>query len=98
MSRRFLLTLIIVSTLQAIQSAAQDPAPANPTAGQGARGRGAGGGRGASVGAPAQGARGGPAAQNANSISPVEFVIDPPTLINLGFEWFIQGDEKRNAT
>ncbi len=26
-----------------------------------------------------------------------EFVIDPPTLINLGFEWFIDGDENRNA-
>src|SRR6266480_6313657 len=27
-----------------------------------------------------------------------EFVIDPPTLINLGFEWVIQGDDNRNAT
>src|SRR6187399_21932 len=45
------------------------------------------------------GARGGgPAAQNPNSVSPIEFLIDPPTLINLGFEWFIQGDENRNAT
>src|SRR6202047_2558654 len=26
-----------------------------------------------------------------------EFVIDPPTLINLGFEWVIQGDDNRNA-
>ena len=26
-----------------------------------------------------------------------EFVIDPPTLINLGFEWFIEGDDNRNA-
>jgi hypothetical protein len=35
----------------------------------------------------AQGGRGGAAAaQNPNSVSPVEFVIDPPTLINLGFE------------
>jgi hypothetical protein len=24
-------------------------------------------------------------------------VIDPPTLINLGFEWFIDGDDNRNA-
>jgi len=27
-----------------------------------------------------------------------EFVIEPPTLINLGFEWRIEGDENRNAT
>jgi hypothetical protein len=27
-----------------------------------------------------------------------ELVIEPPTLINLGFEWFIQGDANRNAT
>jgi len=26
-----------------------------------------------------------------------EFVIEPPTLINLGFEWIIQGDDNRNA-
>ena len=63
----------------------------------GARGGGARGAQGA--GAPAAGARGGgPAAQNANSVSPIEFLIEPPTLINLGFEWFIQGDENRNAT
>jgi hypothetical protein len=60
----------------------------------GARGGGPRGG-----GAPAAGARGtGPAAQNPNSISPTEFLIDPPTLLNLGFEWFVQGDENRNAT
>jgi hypothetical protein len=28
---------------------------------------------------------------------PGEFVIDHPTLINLGFEWFIQGDDNRTA-
>jgi hypothetical protein len=27
-----------------------------------------------------------------------EIVVEPPTLINLGFEWFIQGDSNRNAT
>ena len=27
-----------------------------------------------------------------------EFLIDPPTLINLGFEWFIEGDDNRNAS
>ena len=26
-----------------------------------------------------------------------ELVIDPPTLINLGFEWVIHGDDNRNA-
>ena len=31
-------------------------------------------------------------------MTPVEFVNDPPTLINLGFEWFVQGDDNRNAT
>lgn len=30
--------------------------------------------------------------------SPGEFVIEPPTLQNLGFEWFIEGDANRNAT
>src|SRR5215813_494966 len=34
----------------------------------------------------------------ANTTKPGEFVIDPPTLINLGFEWFIEGDDNRNAT
>jgi hypothetical protein len=29
---------------------------------------------------------------------PGEFVVDPPTLINLGFEWLIDGDDNRNAT
>jgi hypothetical protein len=27
-----------------------------------------------------------------------EFIVDPPTLINLGFEWFIQGDDNRTAS
>ena len=27
-----------------------------------------------------------------------EVLIEPPTLINLGFEWFIQGDANRNAS
>jgi hypothetical protein len=34
----------------------------------------------------------------ANAVVPGELVIEPPTLINLGFEWFIQGDPNRNAT
>ncbi len=37
------------------------------------------------------------AAQNSNAVSPGEFLIDPPTLINLGFEWFIDGDANRNS-
>jgi hypothetical protein len=27
-----------------------------------------------------------------------DLIIEPPTLINLGFEWFIQGDTNRNAS
>jgi hypothetical protein len=30
-------------------------------------------------------------------VTPGEFTIDHATLINLGFEWAIQGDENRNA-
>jgi hypothetical protein len=29
---------------------------------------------------------------------PGELVVEPPTLQNLGFEWFIEGDSNRNAT
>jgi hypothetical protein len=32
-----------------------------------------------------------------NRVTSGEFVIDPPTLINLGFEWFIEGDDNRTA-
>ena len=32
-----------------------------------------------------------------NTVTPGEFLIDPPTLENLGFEWFIDGDANRNA-
>src|SRR5205085_7111213 len=32
-----------------------------------------------------------------NKTRPGELVIDPPTLINLGFEWVIDGDDNRNA-
>ena len=32
-----------------------------------------------------------------NRVLPGEFLIDPPTLQNLGFEWFIEGDANRNA-
>src|SRR5437667_11925401 len=37
------------------------------------------------------------AAENGNKVKPGEFIIDHPTLINLGFEWIIQGDDNRNA-
>src|SRR5207302_6008716 len=33
-----------------------------------------------------------------NAVKAGELVIDPPTLINLGFEWVIQGDDNRNAS
>ena len=29
--------------------------------------------------------------------APGELVVDPPTLINLGFEWMIEGDDNRSA-
>ena len=37
------------------------------------------------------------AAASEVKVKPGEFVIDHPTLINLGFEWVIQGDDNRNA-
>src|ERR1700693_1496676 len=37
------------------------------------------------------------AAANENKVKPGEFIIDHPTLINLGFEWLIEGDDNRNA-
>src|SRR4051812_25231671 len=27
-----------------------------------------------------------------------DFVVEPPTLINLGFEWFVDGDDNRNGS
>jgi len=38
------------------------------------------------------------AAATAGSVTAGEFIVDPPTLINLGFEWFVQGDDNRNAS
>ena len=32
-----------------------------------------------------------------NTVKPVKFVIEPPTLISLGFEWYIEGDDNHNA-
>ena len=36
-------------------------------------------------------------AAGANDVTAGEFIVDPPTLINLGFEWFVSGDDNRNA-
>ncbi len=33
-----------------------------------------------------------------NAVVPGEFVVEPSTFTNLGFEWYISGDENRNAT
>jgi hypothetical protein len=33
-----------------------------------------------------------------NRVTAGELLVDPPTLINLGFEWFIEGDDNSNAT
>ncbi len=38
------------------------------------------------------------AAPAGSAVTAGEFLVDPPTLINLGFEWFIQGDDNRNAS
>jgi hypothetical protein len=37
------------------------------------------------------------AAENTHKVKPGELIIDHPTLINLGFEWLIEGDDNRNA-
>src|SRR5258708_38264676 len=37
------------------------------------------------------------AAEKANKVKPGELVVDHPTLINLGFEWLIEGDDNRTA-
>jgi hypothetical protein len=39
----------------------------------------------------------GPPVASPNVVVAGELLIEPPTLINLGFEWFIQGDANRNA-
>ncbi len=39
-----------------------------------------------------------PRPSEALTVRPGELVIDPPTLINLGFEWLIEGDANRNAS
>src|SRR5687767_15807545 len=47
---------------------------------------------------PSAAAQGRTASQSVNRVRAGELVVDPPTLINLGFEWFIQGDDNRNAS
>jgi hypothetical protein len=37
------------------------------------------------------------AAEKENRVKPGELILDHPTLINLGFEWLIEGDDNRNA-
>jgi hypothetical protein len=39
----------------------------------------------------------GGAVEDRNKVMPGEFIIDYPTLINLGFEWLVEGDDNRNA-
>lgn len=36
--------------------------------------------------------------QAQNKVQPGKFIVDAPTLENLGFEWYIDGDDNRNAT
>ena len=50
-----------------------------------------------SLGFSASAQQAGPAAPSPNATIAGELVIEPATLINLGFEWFIQGDANRNA-
>jgi len=33
-----------------------------------------------------------------NEVTPKRFIVDPPTLENLGFRWYIEGDSNRNAS
>ena len=32
--------------------------------------------------------------QAQDKVQPGKFIVEPPTLENLGFEWYIDGDEK----
>ena len=86
MSIKLFGVVLIAFLLLAIRIVTSQALVATPGAGQGRGGGGA-----------AQGPRGGGAQTDPNAVTAGEFLIDPPTLINLGFEWFIQGDENRNA-
>ena len=37
-------------------------------------------------------------AQTNNAVTSGEFIVEPATLLNLGFEWKISGDDNRNAS
>jgi hypothetical protein len=37
------------------------------------------------------------AAEGDNSVRSLRFVVEPPTLMNLGFEWYIEGDANHNG-
>src|SRR5262245_45063512 len=39
-----------------------------------------------------------PLGQNNNAVIPGDFIVEPSTLINLGFAWKIKGADTRNAT
>jgi hypothetical protein len=39
-----------------------------------------------------------PPSAGALRVTPGELIVEPPTLINLGFEWLIDGDANRNAS
>jgi long-subunit acyl-CoA synthetase (AMP-forming) len=41
---------------------------------------------------------GNPSGGSAQAVKPGEFVVEPPTLTCLGFEWDIEGDENRSAS
>ena len=47
--------------------------------------------------APSMGLRAQAPATSPNAAAAGELLVEPATLINLGFEWFIQGDANRNA-
>jgi hypothetical protein len=33
-----------------------------------------------------------------SEVKPGEFVVEPPTLVSLGFEWYVEGDDNHDAT
>jgi len=39
-----------------------------------------------------------PVGPKMNEIVPKRFIVDPPTIENLGFRWYIEGDSNRNAS
>jgi hypothetical protein len=39
-----------------------------------------------------------PVGPRMNQIAPKRFIVDPPTIENMGFRWYIEGDSNRNAS